>query len=493
MKKAIKIFRKKIAAAKDANIYIKCTSTLPDWYQGKSYPALHLLEIGLAKTRNVLPSKVKEEHEDISNWVSIGVNGYLKILQDLQKISVGSFKKVNYCSQNCIITSYSGTPLPVHEKQVLERIEQRIIFNKVDAGPSTKELLCQKMTGMIENHACDECRQEIMYRPDSSSTEEIIEDSRELDPHSRIPIKVPLWQEALGKNMVGLVTYNMTTRDMVMITKVFNQPTSLQSLVSKAFSRKNKIFYCFNTEELSVDIKDTSGEVFLPLITKGEIAKRLLSIKPELRKSMNMVHIGAVKILLKAQFRDVINFPIKMALVDNIIINRQDALLGAVQRNLAYGKFMFTIYPKFALHRNSKDFDKTLSFIHQCERTDLMEPGNKVFSINYLISYALTNSTHSIEYKEKENITIEDIFSDISTIEESKFSKPSQVQENWAINIARNKQILDPKPRQSFSFNTLKIGESSSDLSSPTELQLIRSMSERIDKYGEILKEVIGK
>ncbi|XP_076931531.1 uncharacterized protein LOC143596706 [Bidens hawaiensis] len=122
-----------------------------------------------------------------------------------------------------------------------------------------------------------------------------------------------------------------------------------------------------------------------------------------------------------------------MAVVDNRIINRQDALLGAVQGNLAYGKFMFIVYPKFALHRDSKDFDKTLSFIHQCERTDLMEPGNKVFTINYLISYAITNNTHSIEYKEKESITIEDIFSDIGTVEESKFTKPSQLHENWVL------------------------------------------------------------
>nr|XP_043638312.1 uncharacterized protein LOC122609327 [Erigeron canadensis] len=270
--------------------------------------------------------------------------------------------------------------------------------------------------------------------------------------------------------------------------QVFNQSGYLQSLVSKAFTRKNKIFYCFNTEELSVDIKDTSGEVYLPLLTKGEIAKRLLSVRPDLRKSLNMVHIGAVKILLKAQFRDGINFLIKMALVDNRIVNRQDALLGAVQGNLAYGKFMFTVYPKFALHRESRDFDKSLSFIHQCERTDLMEPGNKVFTVNYLIAYAITNSTHSIEYKEKENITMEDIFSEIGTVEGSKFTEPSQLQENWAINIARNKKVLQQRPRYNFS-NSLRLSEpSSSEISS----DLMRSMSERIDKYGEILKEVVG-
>nr|ADZ44588.1 movement protein [Dahlia mosaic virus] len=270
--------------------------------------------------------------------------------------------------------------------------------------------------------------------------------------------------------------------------QVFNQPNSLQRLVSKTFSRKNNIFYCFNTEKLSVDIKDTTREVYLPLLTKGEIARRLLTIKPELRKTMNMVHIGAVKILLNEQFRDGINFPIKMALVDNRIINRQDALLGTVQGNLAYGKFMFAVYPKFALHRDSKDFEKTLSFIHQCERTDLMEPGNKVFTINYLISYALTNSTHSIKYKEKESITIEDVFSEIGTVEESKFAEPSQLQENWAINIAREKQTLGYQPRNSITGIPLQIRESSN-----TEKQLIRSISEKVDMYGEILREMIGK
>nr|XP_043633460.1 uncharacterized protein LOC122604653 [Erigeron canadensis] len=232
--------------------------------------------------------------------------------------------------------------------------------------------------------------------------------------------------------------------------QVFNQSGYLQSLVSKAFTQKNKIFYCFNTEELSVDIKDTSGELYLPLLTKGEIAKRLLSVRPDLRKSLNMVHIGAVKILLKAQFRDGINFPIKMALVDNRIVNRQDALLGVVQGNLAYG--------------------------------------NKVFTVNYLIAYAITNSTHSIEYKEKENITMEDIFSEIGTVEGSKFTEPSQLQENWAINIARNKKVLHQRPRYNFS-NSLRLSEPSSfEISS----DLMRSMSERIDKYGEILKEVVG-
>ncbi|MFS7969935.1 hypothetical protein Hanom_Chr09g00815061 [Helianthus anomalus] len=140
MKKAIKNFRKKIAAARDANIFINCSSTLHDCYQGKTFPSYHHLEIGIAKTRTINPSRVIKE--DYEKWINIRTKGFLQILNNLQKIKEGSFNKVNYCSTNCIITSYSGTPLPLHEKEVLERMEQCIIFHKVEACPTAKEQLC---------------------------------------------------------------------------------------------------------------------------------------------------------------------------------------------------------------------------------------------------------------------------------------------------------------------------------------------------------------
>ncbi|KAJ0435609.1 hypothetical protein HanIR_Chr17g0895171 [Helianthus annuus] len=74
--------------------------------------------IGIAKARTVNPSRViKEDYEDYEKWLHIRTKGFLQILENLQKIKVGSFNKVNYCSTNCIITSYSGTPLPLHEKR----------------------------------------------------------------------------------------------------------------------------------------------------------------------------------------------------------------------------------------------------------------------------------------------------------------------------------------------------------------------------------------
>ena len=46
----------------------------------------------------------------------------------------------------------------------------------------------------------------------------------------------------------------------------------------------------------------------------------------------------------------------------------------------------------------SQNINQILSFVHEFERQDLMNKGDKVFTITYLLGYALTNSHHSIDY-----------------------------------------------------------------------------------------------
>lgn len=73
---------------------------------------------------------------------------------------------------------------------------------------------------------------------------------------------------------------------------------------------------------------------------------------------------------------------------------------------------MFSLYPKFGFSLDIKNLDRVLSFVHQFERENLMNSGDKVFSITYVVAYALTNSHHSIDYKNSEKIEIDDIFSE---------------------------------------------------------------------------------
>ncbi|CAH1417578.1 unnamed protein product [Lactuca virosa] len=157
-----------------------------------------------------------------------------------------------------------------------------------------------------------------------------------------------------------------------------------------------------------------------------------------------------------------------MALIDNRITDRQDCILGAARGNLAYQKFMFSVYPKFALDLKSANIDKTLSFIHHFERSDLMNPGDKPFTITYLIGYALTNSHHSIDYKKDEYIELDDVFSEIGHVKDKQFCDINPQENSWVLNIARNKKALGETLRPRISMDSLHIGESSERKDSKT-------------------------
>lgn len=257
--------------------------------------------------------------------------------------------------------------------------------------------------------------------------------------------------------------------------------------------RKNSVYYFVGTKEMSVDIKDTTGAVYLPLITKEEINRNLQKINSKIRSTISMVHLGAIKILLKSEFQEGINSPIKMVLMDNRINDRKDCILGAARGNLAYQKFMFTVYPKFGFSLNTKNLDKTLSFVHQFERSDLMNTGDKVFSITYLVAYALTNSHHSIDYKKKEYIELEDVFNEVGTIEEKQFSEITPMDNSWAINIAKDKKIMGEKYQPRIKRNTLEIGEPSKysfSNTEPSEQDILKSVSKRIDNLSHQLEQM---
>lgn len=273
--------------------------------------------------------------------------------------------------------------------------------------------------------------------------------------------------------------------------KIFKMPNMLSSVMKKAFSRKNNILYCVSTKELSIDIHDATGKVYLPLITNEEIDKRLQTLKPEVRNTISMVHLGAVKILLKAQFRNGINTPVKIALIDDRINSRRDCLLGAARGNLAYGKFMFTVYPKFGVSRQTKKLNQTLSLIHEFENKNLMNKGDKVMSITYVVGYALTNSHHSIDYQNHATIELEDVFQTIGNVQQSEFCVIENEDCNWAIDIAQNKAPIG-KPNRNVSSNLLRVGPGSSTTHFTSPNLELAEMSNKIDILRNDLKNLCG-
>ncbi|GJZ58087.1 hypothetical protein Tco_0613581 [Tanacetum coccineum] len=261
----------------------------------------------------------------------------------------------------------------------------------------------------------------------------------------------------------------------------------------KPLRQKNENFYFVNSKEMHVDISETTGAVYLPLITKDEINKSLSKINSDIKNKISCVHLGAVKFLIKSEFRSGIDTPIKMVLLDNKIESKKDCILGIARGNLAYSRFMFTVYPQYGISLDSKDLDQVLAFVYEFERPDLMKPDNKVFSITYLVAYALTSSHHSIDYKKKEYIKMDDLFTEIVSVEGSKFATIKPIDETWAINIAKDKRLIGQKPSTQVRRNILHIGEvpHMGEASSSNIGKSMRKMPQNIDSLKEDLHKIL--
>ena len=157
------------------------------------------------------------------------------------------------------------------------------------------------------------------------------------------------------------------------------------------------MYYGLSLKEKALNIEVTSNKIEIPLLEKRELIQRISKINEKDRCKIGWIYIGSIQMILSATFREGIDTPIDLALLDNRIVNKKEAILGIIRGNLKYQKLIFNIYPKIAYNLADKDFDRTLSLIQDFKRQDFMRKGNKPYSITYKIAYALSN-THHIEY-----------------------------------------------------------------------------------------------
>ena len=161
--------------------------------------------------------------------------------------------------------------------------------------------------------------------------------------------------------------------------------------------RKNIMYYGLSLKEKALNIEVTSNKIEIPLLEQRELVQRISKINEKDRCKIRWIYIGSIQMILSATFREAIDTPIDLALLENRIVNKKEAILGIIRGNLKYHKLIFNIYPKIAYNLADRDFDRTLSLIQDFKRQDFMREGNKPYSVTYKIAYALSN-THHIEY-----------------------------------------------------------------------------------------------
>ena len=163
------------------------------------------------------------------------------------------------------------------------------------------------------------------------------------------------------------------------------------------------------------------------------------------RCKIGWIYIGCIQMIISETFREGIDTPIDLALLDNRIINKKEAILGIIRGNLKYHKLIFNIYPKIPYNLADKYFDRTLSLIQNFKRQDFMREGNKLYSITYKIAYALSN-THHIEYfAQKDYIDLPLLFRDIGRIYPPETSSIS-FQDDFLLDIGDRPKYLDSRP-----------------------------------------------
>ncbi|CAN1194513.1 hypothetical protein LINPERPRIM_LOCUS42656, partial [Linum perenne] len=102
---------------------------------------------------------------------------------------------------------------------------------------------------------------------------------------------------------------------------------------------------------------------------------------------------------------------------DDRILNQEESIIAKGSGNLSYGIIKFDINLQQGLSLTDENLDSSIIIKYELKRDDLMKENSKPFSVTYQINYALTNSHHSLTFKDKEVITIEDLFRPIIRLE----------------------------------------------------------------------------
>ncbi|CAN1146415.1 hypothetical protein LINPERPRIM_LOCUS6634 [Linum perenne] len=190
-----------------------------------------------------------------------------------------------------------------------------------------------------------------------------------------------------------------------------------KSFLSKLFDRDNIIKYGKMIGEVAIPFNQANGNFLVQIINKEQIGKRLSKLKIEERKKIAYIHISTIQIIIKSTMKLGINAPIELEIRDDRLLDQDESIIAKGLGNLSCGIIKFDINLQQGLSLTDENLDSSIVIKYELKREDLMKENSKPFSVTYQINYALTNSHHSLTFRDKEVITIEDLFKPIIRLE----------------------------------------------------------------------------
>ncbi|CAN1828250.1 hypothetical protein LINPERHAP1_LOCUS32172 [Linum perenne] len=214
-----------------------------------------------------------------------------------------------------------------------------------------------------------------------------------------------------------------------------------KSFLSKLFDRKNIIKYGKMIGEIAVPIEQTKGDFLIQIINKEQIRKKLAKLQQEERSKIAYIHISTIQIIIKSTMKIGINAPMELEIRDDRLINNEESIIAKGEGNLGVGILKFDINLQQGLSLTYGNLDSAIVIKYELKRNNF---------ITYQINYALTNSHHSLTFKDKEAITIEDLFKPVIHLESPlKIIKSNHVQPRISIdNRSSLKQIKNEEEEE---------------------------------------------
>ncbi|CAN1150764.1 hypothetical protein LINPERPRIM_LOCUS18017 [Linum perenne] len=239
--------------------------------------------------------------------------------------------------------------------------------------------------------------------------------------------------------------------------------------------------------EVAIPFNQANGNFLVQIINKEQIRKRLSKLKPEERTKIAYIHISTIQIIIKSTMKLGINAPIELEIRDDRILNQEESIIAKGSGNLSYGIIKFDINLQQGLSLTDENLDSSIIIKYELKRDDLMKENSKPFSVTYQINYALTNSHHSLTFKDKEVITIEDLFRPIIRLEaplkiikaEPNPKKINQVKRLTQLEGLKQKELEDQGQEEDIKNITI-IHQNQDNKEIETLKQMITDLSNRI-------------
>ncbi|CAN1775178.1 hypothetical protein LINPERHAP1_LOCUS13251 [Linum perenne] len=253
-----------------------------------------------------------------------------------------------------------------------------------------------------------------------------------------------------------------------------------KSFLSKLFNRDNIIKYGKMIGEVAIPFNQANGNFLVQIINKEQIGKRLSKLKSEDRKKIAYIHISTIQIIIKSTMKLGINAPIELEIRDDRLLDQDESIIAKGLGNLSCGIIKFDINLQQGLSLTDENLDSSIVIKYELKREDLMKENSKPFSVTYQINYALTNSHHSLTFRDKEVITIEDLFKPIIRLE-----TPIKI-----VKAEPSRKSIQQDPRKTNQrFQPIELEDQNQEENEIKNITIIHQNQE--NKEIEILKQMI--